>query len=77
MNVNKNIIKAMFISGVFAGLAGVFEVLGVFHYQVVAAGTPGYGFDGIAVSLARGEQSDRVLCWAQSFSVDYLMVLRG
>ncbi|MEC0229125.1 ABC transporter permease [Paenibacillus alba] len=51
MNVNRNIIKAMFISGIFAGLGGVFEVLGVFHYQVVAAGSPGYGFDGIAVSL--------------------------
>jgi general nucleoside transport system permease protein len=51
MNVNRNIIKAMFISGIFAGLAGVFEVLGVFHYQVVMAGSPGYGFDGIAVSL--------------------------
>lgn len=51
MNVNRNIIKAMFISGVFAGLAGAFEVLGVFHYQSVMAGTPGTGFDGIAVAL--------------------------
>jgi simple sugar transport system permease protein len=51
MNVNRNMIKAMFISGIFAGLAGVFEVLGVFHYQTVMAGSPGYGFDGIAVSL--------------------------
>ncbi|RTE09116.1 ABC transporter permease [Paenibacillus whitsoniae] len=51
MNVNRSIVKAMFISGIFAGLAGVFEVLGVFHYQVVAAASPGYGFDGIAVSL--------------------------
>jgi general nucleoside transport system permease protein len=51
MNVKKNIIKSMFISGIFAGLAGVFEVLGVFKYQVVSAGFPGYGFDGIAVSL--------------------------
>lgn len=51
MNVNRNIIKAMFISGVFAGLAGAFEVLGVFHYQSVMAGSPGTGFDGIAVAL--------------------------
>jgi ABC-type uncharacterized transport system permease subunit len=51
MNVNRNIIKAMFIGGIFAGLAGVFEILGVFHYQVVAADSPGYGFDGIAVAL--------------------------
>ncbi|MDO7907429.1 ABC transporter permease [Paenibacillus sp. JX-17] len=51
MNVNRNVVKAMFISGVFAGLAGAFEVLGVFHYQTVMAGSPGTGFDGIAVSL--------------------------
>jgi general nucleoside transport system permease protein len=51
MNVGRNIVKAMFISGVFAGLAGAFEVLGVFHYQPVATSLPGYGFDGIAVAL--------------------------
>ncbi|MNO35142.1 Galactoside transport system permease protein MglC [compost metagenome] len=51
MNVGANIVKAMFISGVFAGLAGSFEVLGVFHYQSVFAASPGYGFDGIAVAL--------------------------
>lgn len=51
MNVGRNIVKAMFISGVFAGLAGTFEVLGVFHYQSVFAASPGYGFDGIAVAL--------------------------
>ncbi|MNV96610.1 beta-methylgalactoside transporter inner membrane component [compost metagenome] len=31
MNVKRNIIKSMFIAGAFAGLAGVFEVLGVFQ----------------------------------------------
>lgn len=51
MNVGRNVVKAMFISGVFAGLAGAFEVLGVFHYQSVFAASPGYGFDGIAVAL--------------------------
>lgn len=51
MNVGRNIMKAMFISGVFAGLAGAGEVLGVFHYQSVFASSPGYGFDGIAVAL--------------------------
>lgn len=51
MNVGRNVVKAMFISGVFAGLAGTFEVLGVFHYQSVFAASPGYGFDGIAVAL--------------------------
>ncbi|WP_150272983.1 ABC transporter permease [Paenibacillus tepidiphilus] len=51
MNVGRNVIKAMFISGVFAGLAGAGEVLGVFHYQSIFAASPGYGFDGIAVAL--------------------------
>ncbi|BCG57943.1 ABC transporter permease [Paenibacillus sp. URB8-2] len=51
MNVGRNVMKSMFIAGVFAGLAGAGEVLGVFHYQAVFAGSPGYGFDGIAVAL--------------------------
>lgn len=51
MNVKRRMVTAMFVAGVFAGLAGVFEILGVFHYQTVMAGSPGYGFDGIAVSL--------------------------
>jgi general nucleoside transport system permease protein len=51
MNVGRNIVKAMFIGGVFAGLAGAFEILGVFHYQSIASAFPGYGLDGIAVAL--------------------------
>ena len=54
MNVNRNIVKSMFISGIFAGLAGVVDVLGVFHYQTVVASSPGYGFDGVAVALLGG-----------------------
>ena len=44
----------MFIGGVFAGLGGAFEVLGVFHYQVIASSSAGLGFDGIAVALLGG-----------------------
>lgn len=51
MNVNRNIIKSMFIAGMLAGLAGVVEVLGVFFYQTVNASHTGLGFDGIAVAL--------------------------
>ncbi|NJJ39695.1 ABC transporter permease [Paenibacillus apii] len=51
MNVSRNVMKSMFIAGMFAGLAGAGEVLGVFHYQSVFAASPGYGFDGIAVAL--------------------------
>lgn len=54
MNVNRTIIKSMFISGVFAGLGGVFEVLGVFGNQTIMAASWGYGFDGIAVALLGG-----------------------
>lgn len=51
INVNRNIVKAMFISGIFAGVGGVCEVLGVFHYQAVNTAFPGYGMMGIAVAL--------------------------
>ncbi len=54
MNVNKNVMNAMFIGGVFAGLGGACEVLGVFHYQAIMPAMPGYGFDGIAVALIGG-----------------------
>jgi ABC-type uncharacterized transport system permease subunit len=67
MNVKRNIIKAMFIGGVFAGLAGVFDVLGVFHYQVAASASSGYGFDGIAVSLLGGNHPFGVLLAAILF----------
>lgn len=67
MNVNANIVKAMFIGGMFAGLAGVFEILGVFHYQAVAAGSPGYGFDGIAVALLGGNHPLGVVLAAALF----------
>jgi simple sugar transport system permease protein len=67
MNVKRNIIKAMFIGGVFAGLAGVFDVLGVFHYQVAASSSSGYGFDGIAVSLLGGNHPLGVLLAAILF----------
>lgn len=54
MDVNKSVVKAMFVGGVFAGLAGVVEVLGVFHYQTIMAGSPGIGFDGMSVALLGG-----------------------
>jgi len=51
VNVQANIVKAMLYSGIFAGVGGVCEVLGVFHYQSVNAAFPGYGMLGIAVAL--------------------------
>lgn len=67
MNVNRTIVKSMFISGVFAGLGGAFEVLGVFGYQAVLTASPGYGFDGIAVALLGGNTPIGVLLGAILF----------
>ncbi|MFD0591128.1 ABC transporter permease [Paenibacillus sp. GCM10027627] len=67
INVNKTIVKSMFISGVFAGLGGVFEVLGVFGNQTIMAGHWGYGFDGIAVALLGGNSPLGVLFGAILF----------
>ncbi|MBS4211820.1 MULTISPECIES: ABC transporter permease [Neobacillus] len=51
MNVNRNIILSMVISGAFAGLAGAMEGLGTFGYAAVKGGFTGVGFDGIAIAL--------------------------
>jgi len=51
INVKSTFVKAMFISGLFAGVGGACEVLGVFHYQTVSSAFPGYGLMGIAVAL--------------------------
>lgn len=67
INVNRTIVKSMFISGLFAGLAGVFETLGVFGYQTILAAPWGYGFDGIAVALLGGNTPIGVLFGAVLF----------
>jgi simple sugar transport system permease protein len=53
MNVGRNLILAICVSGAMAGLAGAFEVAGVTRrlYQSIS---PGYGFEGIAVALLAG-----------------------
>jgi len=52
MNVNKNIVLAMVISGALGGMAGAIQVMGMPPYRLTAeAIMPGYGFNGIAVSL--------------------------
>ncbi|MEW6308261.1 MAG: ABC transporter permease [Bacillota bacterium] len=50
INVERNIILAMLLSGGLAGLAGVGEVAGV-HYRLLAGFSSQYGFDAIAVAL--------------------------
>ena len=67
VNVKNKIILAFFISGFCAGLAGVIEVMGV-HGYFLADLSPGYGYDGIAVS---------VLAQGSSFGVGLSAILFG
>ncbi len=53
INVGRNIILAMALSGALAGMAGANEVLAVNH-NVAGAFSPGYGFDSIALALLGG-----------------------
>ena len=50
VNVAKNVLIAMAISGGLAGLAGAIEIDGV-NYRLYQDISPGYGFEGIAVAL--------------------------
>jgi len=50
IKISKNIIYAMIISGMLAGLGGVEGVLGLKH-SLVSGLYDGYGFEGIAVAL--------------------------
>ncbi|MFX3619365.1 MAG: ABC transporter permease [Sporolactobacillus sp.] len=51
MNVSRNIILSMTISGIFAGLAGTMEGLGTYQYMMINSTFTGIGFNGIAVAL--------------------------
>lgn len=50
INVTRNIVLAMAMSGTLAGLAGGIEILGLEHNLPVFFSS-GYGFDGIAIAL--------------------------
>jgi simple sugar transport system permease protein len=67
MNVNKNIILSMVISGAFAGVAGAMEGLGTFEYVSVKGGFTGIGFDGIAVALIGGNSAIGIILAAALF----------
>ncbi|MGD6803085.1 ABC transporter permease [Rossellomorea vietnamensis] len=67
MNVNKNIVLSMVISGAFAGLAGAMEGLGTFGFAFLHSSFSGVGFDGIAVALLGGNAAIGVILAAILF----------
>nr|WP_110943512.1 ABC transporter permease [Virgibacillus senegalensis] len=67
MNVGKNIILAMVISGAFAGLGGAMEGLGTFGYMPTHSAFTNLGFDGIAVALLGGNHAFGVVLAALLF----------
>lgn len=69
MNVSKNIILAMVISGAFAGLAGSMEGLGTFGNMSIQSGFTNLGFDGIAVALLGANTAIGVILAAILFGV--------
>jgi len=50
INVSRNIVLAMGLSGMLAGLAGAVQVAGV-NYRTILGFNAGYGFDSIAIAL--------------------------
>ncbi|HEY9576498.1 MAG TPA: ABC transporter permease [Pseudobacillus sp.] len=61
MNVSRNIVLSMVISGAFAGLGGAMEGLGTFGTAFLHSGFSGVGFDGIAVALLGGNAAIGVI----------------
>jgi simple sugar transport system permease protein len=51
INVSKNIVLAMVLSGALAGIGGAVHTAGVRHQVQDFMGLPGFGFDGMAVAL--------------------------
>ena len=49
LNISRNIILVMMVSGALAGLAGMAEISGVVH-RLQEKISPGYGFSGIIVA---------------------------
>ena len=51
INVKRNIILAMVISGAIAGIGGATHIAGIQHRAIQLFGFPNFGFTGIAVAL--------------------------
>ena len=66
IDINRNMILAMVISGAMAGLGGSGEIMGV-HRRFIEGFSPGYGWDGLAVALVGGLNPVGVLLAAVLF----------
>jgi simple sugar transport system permease protein len=71
MNIRRNTILVMALSGGVAGLAGVSEVLGI-QFRLSDFLSPGFGFDGIAVALLGGNNP-----WGVLLAGIFFGLLRG
>lgn len=69
ISVGKNIVYSMVVSGMLAGLAGSTLVSGLSFKIDQAAGTPQYGFTGIAVALVGKNHPLGVLASALLFGI--------
>ncbi|TLS37389.1 ABC transporter permease [Pseudalkalibacillus caeni] len=67
INVSRNIVLSMVISGAFAGVAGSMEGLGTYGYMSILSAFTGIGFDGIAVSLLGANSAIGVVLAAALF----------
>jgi ABC-type uncharacterized transport system permease subunit len=67
MNVKKNILLSMMISGAFAGIGGAVEGLGTYKYMPIMGGFTGLGFDGIAVALLGASTAVGIILAAMLF----------
>lgn len=68
INTRRNIVMVMLIAGGVAGLAGATEVMGV-QGRLFSSVSPGYGFDGIAVSLIGANTAPGIVAGAFLFAI--------
>lgn len=64
INIAKNTVLAMVLSGAIAGVGGATHVAGIFHQAQDFMAFPGFGFDGIAVALLA--KSNPIACIASA-----------
>lgn len=69
INVARNMVLAMFISGALAGLAGSVQVMGLDHRAYQPFGAIGFGFTGIAVALLGKNHPGGVILGAFLFGI--------